>query len=145
MKRVCAWCRKQLGRVDSQGSLENVITHGICEKCSDNLLFQMGVELEVFLDSLKLPVVVVNREGTIVTGNDNARTRNYRSLKATRVVRCLNVPMPDCLKDAEKRCTALAAPSGEQYSKHMEPAEVFSGFRRYFTGTLRGIRKKSDY
>lgn len=54
MKRVCAWCRKELGRVDSQTGFENVITHGICEKCRDNLLFQMGVELEVFLDSLCL-------------------------------------------------------------------------------------------
>jgi hypothetical protein len=34
----------------------------------------MGVELEEFLDSLKLPVVVVNRGGTIVTGNNQART-----------------------------------------------------------------------
>ena len=60
--------------VDSQADSENGITHGICESCRFNLLFQMGVELEVFLDSLKLPVVVVNREGTIVTGNDKART-----------------------------------------------------------------------
>jgi len=68
MKRVCAWCREELGSVDSPASFKNVITHGICEKCRDNLLFQMGVELGVFLDSLKLPVVVVNRKGTIVTG-----------------------------------------------------------------------------
>jgi len=33
------------------------------------MLFQMGVELGVFLDSLKLPIVVVNGEGTVVTGN----------------------------------------------------------------------------
>ena len=73
MKRVCAWCKKELGRVDSQANFENVITHGICEKCRDNMLFQMGVELGVFLDSLKLPVVVVDRGGTIVTGNDQAK------------------------------------------------------------------------
>lgn len=101
MKRVCAWCRKQLGRVDSQASLENVITHGICEKCSDNLLFQMGVELEVFLDSLKLPVVVVNREGTIVTGNDNARTLFSKELpelegyKGGEVFECAYARLPE--------------------------------------------------
>lgn len=73
MERVCAWCKKELGEVVSQASSEKVITHGICENCRDNLLFQMGVELGVFLDSLQLPVVVLNRGGTIVTGNDQAR------------------------------------------------------------------------
>jgi PAS domain-containing protein len=74
MKRVCAWCKTELSRVDVQAGYENVITHGICENCSTNLLFQMGVELGVFLDSLKLPVVVVDRGGTIVTANHQART-----------------------------------------------------------------------
>jgi len=74
MKRVCAWCRIELGRVDSQASSENMITHGICANCRDNLLFQMGVEIGEFLDRLKLPIVVVNGEGTIVTGNVQART-----------------------------------------------------------------------
>jgi len=36
-------------------------------------MFQMGVELEEFLNSLKLPVLVVNGTGVIVTGNDYAR------------------------------------------------------------------------
>jgi hypothetical protein len=72
MKKVCAWCRKDLGRIESQTGYENVITHGICKTCGDNLLFQMGVDLLEFLDSLKLPVVVVNQAGTIVTGNDQA-------------------------------------------------------------------------
>jgi hypothetical protein len=73
MKRVCAWCKKELGMVDSQADCENVITHSICGSCRDNVLFQMGVELREFLDSLKLPIVVVNQEGTIVTGNGQAR------------------------------------------------------------------------
>ena len=74
MKRICAWCRKEMGRVGSQAKFENLITHGICENCRDYMLFQMGVELRVFLDSLKLPVVVVNGVGAVVTGNDQART-----------------------------------------------------------------------
>jgi len=74
MKRVCAWCKKEISRVDSQKHSENAITHGICGSCRDNLLFQMGVELDVFLDSLKLPIVVVDREGSIVTANHQART-----------------------------------------------------------------------
>jgi len=101
MKRVCAWCRKKLGRVDSQGGSENVITHGICGNCRDNLLFQMGVELGVFLDSLKLPIVVVNRGGTIVTGNDQARSLLRKGLpeiegyKGGEVFECAYARLPD--------------------------------------------------
>jgi len=64
------------GNLDSEHDTaqENSSDQDICEKCSDNLLYQMGVKLEVFLDSLELPVVVVNREGIIVTGNDKAKT-----------------------------------------------------------------------
>ena len=73
MKRVCAWCRKEMGRADSQLGSENTITHGICGSCRENLFFQRGVEFGVFLDSLKLPIVVVDGEGIIVTGNKHAR------------------------------------------------------------------------
>ena len=101
MKRVCAWCRKELGRADSQASSEDIITHGICEICRDNLLFQMGVELGVFLDSLKLPVVVVNRGGTIVTGNDQAKALLRKGLpeiegfKGGEVFECAYARLPD--------------------------------------------------
>jgi hypothetical protein len=80
MKKICAWCRKDLGRIESQTVYENAITHGICGTCGQNLLFQMGVDLLVFLDSLKLPVVVVNQAGKIVTGNGQARTMLRKGL-----------------------------------------------------------------
>ena len=101
MKRVCAWCRKELGRVDSQVGSENAITHGICGTCRDNMLFQMGVELGVFLDSLKLPIVVVDRGGTIVTGNDQARTMLRKGLpeiegyKGGEVFECAYARLPE--------------------------------------------------
>ena len=50
-----------------------MITHGICKSCRDNILFQLGVELELFLDSLEAPVVMVNGSGTVVTANNKAR------------------------------------------------------------------------
>jgi hypothetical protein len=101
MKKVCAWCRKELGRVDSQAVSENVITHGICDNCRDNVLFQMGVELEVFLDRLNLPIVVVNRGGTIVTGNDQARMLLRKGLseiegyKGGEVFECAYARLPE--------------------------------------------------
>jgi PAS domain-containing protein len=58
---------------DSQAGTENMITHGICKSCRDNILFQLGVELELFLDSLEAPVVMVNGSGTVVSANNKAR------------------------------------------------------------------------
>jgi len=101
MRRVCAWCRTELDAVDSQAGCENVITHGICENCSTNLLFQMGVELRVFLDSLRLPVVVVNRVGTIVTANRQATTLLRKGLpeiegyKGGEVFECAYARLPE--------------------------------------------------
>ncbi len=76
IKKVCACCGKYMGRVTSKNGSENEITHGICGKCKDNLLFQKGVgaSLGVFLDNLKRPILAVDREGIIVIANDKAKT-----------------------------------------------------------------------
>lgn len=101
MKKVCAWCRKELGSTNSRAGSGNVITHGICGNCKDNLSFQMGVELGVFLDSLKLPVVMVDRGGTIVTANDQARTLLRKGLpeiegyKGGEVFECAYARLPE--------------------------------------------------
>lgn len=58
---------------ESSTSPENVITQSICEDCRSNMIFQLGVELQVFLNSLKVPIVMVDREGTVVTANELAR------------------------------------------------------------------------
>jgi hypothetical protein len=73
MKKVCAWCKKELESVHLQKHPGNGITHGICANCKGNIFFQMGVDLGVYLDSLKQPIVVVDQEGTVVTGNDQVR------------------------------------------------------------------------
>jgi hypothetical protein len=80
MKRICAWCRKELHGIDSPADAGNVITHGICKNCRDNIMFQLGVELESFLNSLNVPIVLVNQEGTVVTVNNQAKTMLRKDL-----------------------------------------------------------------
>ena len=46
MKRVCAWCKKSLGDVESNFEDEHAVTHGICKECAIKVTSQM--------DSLKL-------------------------------------------------------------------------------------------
>lgn len=68
MKRICAWCRKELrGHVPGEG-----VTSTICPDCVSNLTFQRGVEIEVFLDSLPVPILVVN-DGRVLSANRVAR------------------------------------------------------------------------
>jgi PAS domain-containing protein len=101
MRRICAWCRKELQGVDSQAGTENVITHGICRNCRDNILFQLGVELEAYLDSLQVPIILVNREGIVVSVNNQAKTMLCKDLaeikgyKGGEVFECAYARLPE--------------------------------------------------
>ena len=81
MKQVCAWCNKELGTIDSHADSGNVITHGICESCKNNALFQLGVDLRVFLNSLEQPVVMVNQNAAVISVNDEASKLLHKELK----------------------------------------------------------------
>lgn len=50
-----------------------IVTHTICDECADNLDFQLGVTLKRYLDSLKIPVALVDREGMILQMNCTAQ------------------------------------------------------------------------
>jgi len=80
MKRICAWCNKELGNTAADGYPEGAITHGICESCRENVFFQMGVDLQVYLDSLRVPIVVVDSTGIVVTGNAQAQALLQKDL-----------------------------------------------------------------
>ncbi len=72
MKRACAWCNRDMGEVESAPGTERDITHGICPDCISNLRFQTGTDLKNLLDTLAIPILVVNREGVVETGNKGA-------------------------------------------------------------------------
>ncbi len=60
MRLICAWCRRDIGRVKGSKLPDSEISHGICESCQDNIVFQEGVPLQKYLDSIPFPVLVVN-------------------------------------------------------------------------------------
>ena len=74
MRRVCAWCKKELGTVPSKIYSQEAITHGICQECVYDLVSQRGIPLQRFLDGLDAPVLVVESDGTIMTANNKAST-----------------------------------------------------------------------
>jgi len=72
MKRVCAWCNKLMGTAGATEDTDGLITHTICEECSDNLDFQLGVSLQRYLDSLKIPIALVDGMGNLLKINAEA-------------------------------------------------------------------------
>jgi len=70
MKRICAWCKKDLGQSSTFNGIENdPVTHGICGDCTRTILSSEAKSLRAFLDLISEPVFLMNHEGRIVTAN----------------------------------------------------------------------------
>lgn len=54
-----------MGEAPASGSDGGEVTHGICDDCQNNILFQDGSSLAAFLDSLSAPVMLVSGGGAI--------------------------------------------------------------------------------
>jgi hypothetical protein len=70
MKRVCAWCKQEMGDIEHAVQPDTRISHGICKNCIDNMTFQEGVTLQTYIDSLSVPIMViaVHRGRAVVSG-----------------------------------------------------------------------------
>jgi hypothetical protein len=80
MRRICAWCSKDLGEIVSALDAQDVISHGLCQDCEYHLFAQMGMPLEEYLDGLRAPIVVVDPTGALQTANKQARTLLQKEL-----------------------------------------------------------------
>ncbi len=78
MARVCAWCNSILDGDQNVGVHE--ITHGICNKCNDNVIFQLGVSAQQYIDSLEKPVCIVDQEGRVITANNALQDKLKKDL-----------------------------------------------------------------
>jgi len=72
VRRVCAWCEKELGWSESPPGFQNAVTHGMCEECAYHLFAQIGMPLRKYLDGLGAPVLVMNPDGSVKTVNSQA-------------------------------------------------------------------------
>jgi PAS domain-containing protein len=72
MKRVCAWCTKEMGTVEGSSHPDTETSHGICESCVDNFTFQQGVPFQRYLDSIPVPVLAVDRNVVVKAVNRKA-------------------------------------------------------------------------
>jgi len=58
-----------MGEAPVSGSDGDAITHGICDDCLNNILFQEGTSMQAFLDSLNAPIMLVRGNGTVQMPN----------------------------------------------------------------------------
>ena len=74
MKKICAWCKKELEGGPVFTESDTPISHGMCPECAFHVRASMGMPLLEFLDGLHAPVVLVNRDGRVVTANTDAQS-----------------------------------------------------------------------
>lgn len=82
MKKICAWCNRKLDAISEEDQPEDIITHGICSSCQEKILGPNKVEWLDFLDSLDVPVVVLDATGMVETANVAARELLQKDLPA---------------------------------------------------------------
>jgi hypothetical protein len=73
MRRICAWCGKDLDEREAQGSTLDAVSHGLCDDCYAHVTAEMGVPLGEYLDWLDVPVLVMDGEASVRTANVAAR------------------------------------------------------------------------
>lgn len=94
MKRICAWCRAEMGTVVGSSHPDDVLSHGICERCVNNLLFQQGATLQEYLDSIPVPVLAV--DNNVIVKIVNAKGCEVLGKEAREIVQHLGGNVFEC-------------------------------------------------
>ena len=68
MKKICAWCKKDQGEVESV-NISNPVTHGICPDCAREVLSFKAESMSEFLDKFPGPVYMLNSECEMISAN----------------------------------------------------------------------------
>jgi hypothetical protein len=73
MNLICAWCGASIERPGYSQELDTVTSHGMCPACSAALISQNdGVSLQRHINSIPIPIVLVDRDNSIVGTNAKA-------------------------------------------------------------------------
>jgi len=97
---ICAWCGASIVCADKTEPSCAEISHGICAPCAENLSFVEGVSLQLFIDSLPAPVLVVDADCTTEAMNRSACEQLALGSESVRhellgsVFTCVNSRMP---------------------------------------------------
>jgi hypothetical protein len=94
MKLVCAWCRASIERSGYDQSLAGETSHGICPACSESFDFQDGVSLQRHIDSIPIPILLIDSNSRIMA--TNAKACEMLGRKPDAIIDELFGPVFDC-------------------------------------------------
>jgi len=82
MRRICAWCKKDIGSPDILDGvdIDVPITHGICGDCARKTLSFKAKSIKDILDQFSKPVFLLNSDGRVVCGNNAGLSLLKKSL-----------------------------------------------------------------
>ncbi|MEW6237863.1 MAG: hypothetical protein AB1656_20950 [Candidatus Omnitrophota bacterium] len=98
MKRICAWCGKEMGET---GGSDGLITHGICLPCARSMMAGRRQHLSSFLDMIEAPVLLVDDQGIVKTANRMACEALKKDIDVIEdyapgdVMECINASQPE--------------------------------------------------
>jgi hypothetical protein len=101
MKKICAWCKKDLFDEKHNQSLETGITHGICADCLKKYFSERPLELVKYLDGLLAPVLLIDPGGVVKTANKAAQSllgkkvSLIENFKGGNVFECIYASLPE--------------------------------------------------
>ena len=72
MKSICAWCGLVILPGGGDEPADGPVTHGICGSCRSNIDCQEGVTLQSYLDTIPLPILVLDSEFKVAALNRKA-------------------------------------------------------------------------
>lgn len=70
MRRICAWCKKELTPRENMGT-ESEITHGICSACSLKFTRSIPLTMKKMLDLITEPVLIIDSLGVVQSANES--------------------------------------------------------------------------
>lgn len=127
MKLICAWCGTTIERPGCPQTLEPQTSHGLCSACSEALRSQeSGASLRQHLDTIPIPVLLIDDSHTVVTMNAKAHDALGKRLDETsvhlfgKVFDCIHSHNPvgcgrtiHCSGCAIRRCVTTTFNTGE--------------------------------
>jgi len=127
MKLVCAWCGVAIDRPGYAETQDRRTSHGMCPACHEAFVFQeRGASLQQHLDSISMPVLLLDDNNIVVTMNAKARAALGKKLNETetqlfgRVFDCLHSRSSEgcgraihCSGCVIRRCVAATFDTGE--------------------------------
>jgi len=90
-----------MGRIDTGEEDDDIISHGFCEPCAERLTYEaLGKSLQEFLDSLGVPILVIEEGPRVRTANRQAcellgkPVEEIQGRKGGEVIECVYSRMP---------------------------------------------------